>query len=74
MSRELNLKSSVGCLSVFLLAMTGVGLVRFGVDLWHYFHAAEIPNRDLDYRGLWMALSGVVASAILFSVFRKMRN
>lgn len=69
-----NLKSLWAVLSVFSLVMTVVGLVRFAVDLWHYFHAAESPSRHLDYGGLWVALSAVVISALFLLLFRRTRD
>ncbi len=74
MSREINRKSALGCLSVFLLVMAAVGLLRFAVDLWDYFRAAGLPSRQLDYRGLWMALAAVIVSALFFVLFRKARD
>lgn len=69
-----NLKSLFAVLSALSLVMAAVGLLRFAVDLWHYFHAAEVPSHQLDYRGLWMTLSAVVLSAIFFLVYRKIRD
>ncbi|HWQ92991.1 MAG TPA: hypothetical protein VN673_15040 [Clostridia bacterium] len=69
-----NRKSLWAVLSVFSMVMGLVGLVRFAVDLWHYFHATGLPSRQVDYRGLWMALAAVIISAFFLLLFCKTRN
>jgi hypothetical protein len=69
-----NLKSLFAILAVISLMMAAIGLVRFGVDLWGYFHAStgitNLPNNHPNCRGLAIALMGVILFGIFISLFR----
>ncbi len=58
-----NIKSLFGIVAFFCLLLVVVGLIRFGVDLWSYYHAGAA--RVFDYRGVGMTLS----ASVLFGVF-----
>lgn len=47
-------------LAWFSLLFVFIGLARFGVDWWNYSHTPMAARIALDYRGLWIVLSGVV--------------
>jgi len=64
-----NIRSLFAILSVFSLVFLVLGLVRFGVDWWTYCHASSATNAHLSYRGVQLALTGLVLSAFFFALF-----
>ena len=64
-----NIKSLFAILSVFSLLFVLLGLVRFGVDLWSYYHASGASSAHLDFRGVQLMLTGLILSAVFFVLF-----
>jgi uncharacterized BrkB/YihY/UPF0761 family membrane protein len=66
-----NTKSLCAIMALVSLFVLMLGLVRFGVDLWSYYHAADSgAARVLNYRGLGGVLSGLVMFAVFILLFR----
>lgn len=64
-----NIKSLFAILSVFCLLFVLLGLIRFGIDLWSYYHASGTSSAHPGYRGVQLILTGLVLSAVFFVLF-----
>ena len=64
-----NIKSLFAILSVFCLLFVLFGLVRFGIDLWTYWHSTGATSARLNYRGVPMMLMGLVSSVAFLVLF-----
>jgi uncharacterized BrkB/YihY/UPF0761 family membrane protein len=70
-----NLKSLFAIIAVVSFLLVVLGLVRFGVDLWSYYHASDSgAARVLNYRGLGAALSASVLFAVFILLFWLRKN
>ena len=66
-----NLKSLFAILAVVSLLLAALGIVRFAVDLWSYYHTSDAgASRVLNYRGLGAASSGFVLFAVFILLYR----
>ncbi len=64
-----NLKSLFAILMMFCILMASVGLVRFGIDLWSYYHASPTVGAHLNFRGVAMIAEMLIMAALFFGLF-----
>ena len=71
----MNTKSLWFLMALVSLVVTAIGLMRFTVDLWSYFHAsagrAASSNNHLNYTGLGAVSAGVVMFVLFIFLYRK---
>ena len=66
MNNMMNLKSLFAILALIGLFLVALGFVRFGIDIWGYYHDPDVGvSRVLNYRGLGSAFIGIVIFAAL---------
>lgn len=73
----INLKSLPLVIAFFsFILIVPLGLVRFGVDLWSYYHSSDAGGQRVfqDHHGLGIAVIGLVISAVFTFVFWKFKN
>jgi len=69
-----NLKSLFAIVMMFCILLVPVGLVRFGLDLWDYYHASPAANAHLDFRGVTVMAMGLIMAAIFFGLFLRRKH
>ena len=75
LSVMVNTKVFFAIMALVSLFVLMLGLVRFGIDLWSYYHVADSSAaRILNYRGLGGTSSGLVMLTVFILLFRSRKN
>jgi hypothetical protein len=73
----INLKSLLFLIAFFsFIVIVPLGFIRYGVDLWSYYHSADTGAQRVfhDHHGLGLALTGFVISSVFALFAWKFKN